>query len=246
MATEDPAVQGLYQLPPPEFTAARNALATEMKKAGDQEGATRVKALKRPSPVAWALNQVAAKHPDAIARLVDAGRGLVKAQEETLAGQGPGLRDANAALQQAENEVERLALAVLATDGRPPANAPAAIRATAHAAALDDEVGAQLRAGTLTEAQQFVGFPAFEVDAPLPRARADDGALRLAREQIQRLESELATAMSRADHAAGKAERARKEADRSAEDASNARAVLVEIEERLEVARHHHETLERK
>ncbi len=48
----------LFRLPPAEMVAARNALADRLKKSGDKAGATAIKALKRPTPAAWALNQV--------------------------------------------------------------------------------------------------------------------------------------------------------------------------------------------
>src|SRR5262245_49595832 len=40
------------------MVGARNALADRLRKDGDKAGAGRIKALKRPTPAAWALNQV--------------------------------------------------------------------------------------------------------------------------------------------------------------------------------------------
>jgi hypothetical protein len=48
----------LFRLAPAEMVEARNGLADRLKKAGERAAATRVKALKRPTPVAWAINQV--------------------------------------------------------------------------------------------------------------------------------------------------------------------------------------------
>jgi hypothetical protein len=48
----------LFRLPPAELVEARNALADQLRRAGDKAGAARVKAIKRAVPVAWALNQV--------------------------------------------------------------------------------------------------------------------------------------------------------------------------------------------
>lgn len=47
----------LFQLLPGELVAARNALADTLRRAGDKAGAARVKAIKRATPIAWALNQ---------------------------------------------------------------------------------------------------------------------------------------------------------------------------------------------
>lgn len=60
----DPELDRLFQLPPGELIPARNALADQLKRAGDKPGAARVKAIKRSSPVAWALNQVHFERPD--------------------------------------------------------------------------------------------------------------------------------------------------------------------------------------
>lgn len=55
-------IDALYRLPPGELVDARNALTERLKKAGDKAGAARVKALKKPTPAAWALNQVHHRH----------------------------------------------------------------------------------------------------------------------------------------------------------------------------------------
>jgi hypothetical protein len=52
------------------MVAARNALADRLRKAGDKSAAATVKALKRPTPAAWALNQVHFQH----AALLDRAR----------------------------------------------------------------------------------------------------------------------------------------------------------------------------
>lgn len=67
-------IDALYRLPPGELVDARNALADRLKKAGDKAGAARVKALKKPTPAAWALNQVHHRHYAL----------LVRAQEQSV------------------------------------------------------------------------------------------------------------------------------------------------------------------
>lgn len=54
----DVELDRLFRLPPAQLVDARNALADQLKRAGDKAGAARVKAIKRAAPVAWALNQV--------------------------------------------------------------------------------------------------------------------------------------------------------------------------------------------
>lgn len=60
----DPDLDQLYQAAPDEFVAARNALSDRLRKAGDKASAARVKALKRPTPAAWLLNQVWFTHAE--------------------------------------------------------------------------------------------------------------------------------------------------------------------------------------
>ncbi len=64
-ATGDEAaadVDALYQLSLPEFTAARNALASRLKKSGRSEEAEAVKGLQKPPISAWTVNQLFWKH----------------------------------------------------------------------------------------------------------------------------------------------------------------------------------------
>ena len=51
-------VDALYREPSSNFIAARNALASALKREGEADAAERVKHLAKPSPSAWALNQV--------------------------------------------------------------------------------------------------------------------------------------------------------------------------------------------
>lgn len=60
----------LYGLPLDEFTQARDELASHLKSEGEGDQASRVKKLKKPSVAAWALNQLARRHPDLIEELL--------------------------------------------------------------------------------------------------------------------------------------------------------------------------------
>lgn len=59
----DAELDALFQLLPAELVPARNALADKLKKAGDKPSADKVKAIKRPTPGAWAINQVFHRRP---------------------------------------------------------------------------------------------------------------------------------------------------------------------------------------
>ena len=80
------AIDRLYQLPVAAFTEARNTLAAARRAAGDTDGASRVKALVKPSVVAWAVNQVFWSERAAFDRVVEAVREVLAAQRGALVG----------------------------------------------------------------------------------------------------------------------------------------------------------------
>src|SRR5712691_10157188 len=85
-------VDDLFKLPPAEFTAARNALAAKLKKAGDATAADRIKALGKPPVSAWVANQLYWRHRKAFDRLLAAGDQFRRAQAAQLAGKSADLR----------------------------------------------------------------------------------------------------------------------------------------------------------
>lgn len=106
------AIDRLYQLPVAEFTEARNTLAAARRAAGDTNGASRVKALPKPSVVAWAVNQVFWSERDAFDRVVEAVREVLAAQREALVGDADvdvrgAMRRKGEALQAAVRAAER-------------------------------------------------------------------------------------------------------------------------------------------
>jgi hypothetical protein len=106
------AIDRLYQLPADAFTGARNTLAASWKAKGDKDAAARIKALGRPTAVAWAVNQLYWSDRALFDALALALTHVAAAQRGGLAGGGvPGLRDAmrvrNERLQQAVRAAER-------------------------------------------------------------------------------------------------------------------------------------------
>lgn len=89
----------LFRLPLSEFTAARNALATRLKKAGRTIDAERVKSLAKPPATAWVVNQLYWENPQAIGQLVVVAERTRKAQTGQLK---------NADLRELLNEKKRL------------------------------------------------------------------------------------------------------------------------------------------
>ena len=70
----------LFALPLAEFTAARNALASRLRKEGRAADAERVKAMPKPPATAWAVNQLFWRHRKELDRLFTLGEKVRKAQ----------------------------------------------------------------------------------------------------------------------------------------------------------------------
>jgi hypothetical protein len=153
------APEDLYGLPLEEFTPARDALAKELKAAGHKDEAAEVKALRKPTLAAWALNRAARGHPDAVERLRSAGADLRAAQSEALAGDASRLRDAGRALADEVDRVSGLAADALRAAGRPATAAQQEkLAATLRTAAVDDTAGDALARGVLVDDLEATGF----------------------------------------------------------------------------------------
>src|SRR5215210_2424520 len=134
----------LYGLPDKEFTPARDALAKRLRGEKRREDADAVKALKRPSVAAGAINRAVREH--GADELLAAGETLREAHAALLSGAGDAaaVREATARERDAVRELTRRALG----DGASAATEEK-VRATLHAAALDDDVRELLAAGRL-------------------------------------------------------------------------------------------------
>jgi hypothetical protein len=188
----------LYGLPLEEFTPARDAAAKALRKAGDRETAARVAKLPKPTPAAWAANQVAREQPELIEALLEAGAGLREAQDAAVAGHGAGgLREATQAQRGAIDAV--MAAATALKPGGKPLSRPMAerLRTTLNAAAGDEALRDALSSGRLvSEAQAGGAWPfalepggeaaAPPVKRPAAKQRAGDGAARKAAERAER------------------------------------------------------------
>ena len=111
-------IDALFQLPLAEFTGARNALAKRLKNEGRTLDAERVKTLAKPSAPAWAVNQLYWQDPKAIERLLTLGERIRKAQTGQLR---------NADLRALLDEKKQMTTALLA-------NASAILEEAGHAA----------------------------------------------------------------------------------------------------------------
>lgn len=164
-------IDRLYSLPLEEFTAARNALAKQL--GGDD--AKRVKALRKPTLSAWAVNQAVRAEPGRLEALLGAGGELRQAHRQATRGGGTQLRDAARSEREA---VEALAAAARKAAGER-AGEPFVdrVRETLHAASLDEQAREVVAAGRVVADLRAVGLGALGAQTePSPVARPSAGA----------------------------------------------------------------------
>lgn len=203
----------LYSLPAEEFTHARTQIERELRKAGERERADQVKALRKPTAAASAVNRLVREHRREVDAFLAAAATLRDAQ---FAGKG----DIAAA-----GIAQREALEKLVSLGGE------SIRATLQVAAVDDHVARDLLAARLVKEPEPAGFGTLlahadpkgsaatraasgEAGAPAP-AKPDDSAVRA---QLQ----EAKKALGAAEAEERQAERRWAEAQRDRERAQAA------------------------
>ena len=237
----------LYGLPLADFTQARDELARRLRKEDRRADADAVKALRKPTAAAWALNQLARRRPKDVERLLAAGKRLRKAYDELLSGgDRTALQDASAAERELVDTLTRDATAVAAEAGTASSTAlDERVRSTLHAAALDEQTAADLAAGRMVKEREAVGMFGAATEAPATTSKArtadkrrgDTGSRDLAKRRRD-LERELASARAeeqkaQREHAraVNASERAGRRADEARRRAEEARDGLREAEQ---------------
>ena len=162
----------LYALDPNDFVAARNDLAKRLRKEGDKGRAAEVAKLRRPTPAAWAVNQLVRRHRADVEELVGLGEALRNAQDRALAGDEPcDLRQVGRARRDAVARLGELADRLLVERGGSPGTHVGEVAATLEAASLDAEAGAAVLEGRLsTELEPPSGFGVFDMTIAEPRS----------------------------------------------------------------------------
>jgi hypothetical protein len=255
-------IDELYAGPPGEFTKARNALARTLSAGGDKEAAAAVKALRKPSMTAWALDRAARAHPDAVANLAERARALRDAHQAALRGEATDLRAAGRQHQDAIAEVVRLAIDELAGAGEraPSPSQRERLAETLRAVTSDDEAFELLRRGRLAGDLEAVGFggeetgppaarpasrPAEQQDrAAVVRGQARDALERAERQadeaeaEAERLEAAARAAGEQAEAVAAELQRANDELRQARQAAIQARRLATQAGREVERARH--------
>lgn len=145
----------LYRTPPDAFVARRTELARELTAAGDKAGAKEIKAAKRPTLAAWALNQLHLTVPEVVDEAVE----VADLGRQMLTGAAPG--DARALARRRREVVGDLAAAakaVLQEHGDTSAAIERQVTETLDAALVSPDVAEQLVAGRLLTATTATGF----------------------------------------------------------------------------------------
>jgi hypothetical protein len=172
---EEPEVDRLYGLPLDQFTQARDALAARLKTAGDAAEASRIKAMRKPTAPAWAVNQLARRYPKQVEVLVGASDRLRRSQQDLLEGGTAGdLWEATLAEREAVGELMKAAEWIMKESGLGSSRAALdRISDTLYAAAADPTGRTLLRRGLITHEMRRAGFGDMIVPpAPLSRSKA--------------------------------------------------------------------------
>ncbi len=223
-------IDGLFDLPLEEFTAARNALSRRLKQDGDPEAAERVRGLAKPTVPVWTINQLARNDPSAVRSLLAAGAALRKAQERALTARGgsDALRTAQAKQRDAVRDLGDRARTLLDSSSHPATQAVLErIARTLEAAALDEESRPLLKTGRLTAELEPAGFDSL-AGFGVPQGRAAPAAgdelaeRRRKKEETRRRKLELQEKVRDLERGATEAEREAERAERTASEAREA------------------------
>jgi hypothetical protein len=166
---------GLYDVAPEQFIAARDDLVKRLRSRGDKSGAARVAKWRRPPLTVWVLNQVTRARPEVIEALLGAGRELRAAMERALDGDASGLRQARDDERAAVGAVVAAAERRLSDGGYTPTDViRQRLAATLRAAIVDESVADRLRRGSLDQDHDVPGFGMDALSAPLTVVRSPD------------------------------------------------------------------------
>jgi hypothetical protein len=220
------AIGELYAEPLDRFVAARDALAKDLRAKGDRDGAAAVKALRKPSRLAWALSEAGRRSPKQLRAYLDAVEATTRAQ----ATGGPALRDRAGELRAAATALaaEASALPSFAVDR---SDALTGLLATA----TDPSAVSDLEQGRLREVPEPSGL------GPLPEGgielAADDASIGIAararershEKQVAAAEKRVARAEQRVERLLRELESARRAYDAAQDELAAAQEGLADL-----------------
>src|SRR5918997_4437550 len=155
-------IDRLYGLPLDEFVRDRDDLARRLNRDGDREAGARVKALRKPTVGAWALNQAVRRRRAETDALLATGSRLREAHEQLLSGGDPAvLRETMEEERSLTSALADCAEAIASETGKSGPALRDRVRATLHAAAVDAEAREELEAGRFVREREAVGLGSF-------------------------------------------------------------------------------------
>lgn len=167
------ALRTVYAALPDDFMAVRKALVAQAKEEGDQQGATAIGRLRKPSTAAWAVNLLARQEPELVGELVALGVRMRTAQSSLDTATLTSLRPER---DRVVAGVVAAAARVVAETGRTlSAAVQDEVRGTVVAALADDQASAAVTSGQLTRALSYSGFG--EVDLSEAVVRTSSGSI---------------------------------------------------------------------
>ena len=234
----DRALDELFATPPEDFVAARNGLAKALKAAGQKDDAAEVTALRKPTRLVWAVDQLALTDDPTLAPLLEAA-------EAVREGGGDDLREAIGDLREAVNAAASAAAGRLETRPTDRADLAAALLAVV----ADEDATDDLTRGRLLEVPAPDAF-GLGLAAPVPRATprkapakakaapSDRPPDQLAIRRATKRQKEAAKEADAANRALARAEKAADAEDEALEDADeeSARATSAVREAEAELA----------
>jgi hypothetical protein len=165
-------ISALYAGERDAFVASRDALAKRLRKDGDKEAAGRVKALRKPTVAAWAVDRLAHEAAKDVRALLDSVEELRAAQEAAVGGDAARFREASAAHRDALDRLVETARAALGDEGSEATIDK--VRETLQTASLDDDARGALARGRLEKELGGGGFGlgSFAGDVPAKPRRS--------------------------------------------------------------------------
>lgn len=236
----------LYGLPLDQFTATRDARASEARKTGETQLAQSLKQLRKPSTGAWIANLLVREQPREIERLVKLGTTLRSAQNLD----GARIRRATKEKAETVSKLLRQARSIAKRAGLPLSQSmEQELESTLDAAFSDPDSAQVLREGCLTTPLHYsgLGFGLHaSVQGAAPRSRRTQRAENGPGSGAVKATHDLEQAQSDAKQAASEVERARRAVKTAESDLRRLRAALTVATRRAKKAEEKESTARKK
>ena len=152
----DEVADELYGLDPSEFVETRKGRVAQARKEGDRELAAAIGKMRRPTLVAWVVNNFAREEPGQVEELLELGEALRDAQRHLS---GDDLRALTTQRQRVIRAMARRAGELAAARGQQVSETAAReVGQSLHAALADPEIADLVRAGRLVTAASYSGM----------------------------------------------------------------------------------------